>query len=145
VDELEALLWKYICERDKKSGIEDYGFGKGYQAALDEWRVFVAALERLRARRGMNVALIAHTVVGPSRIPRARTTTATSRGSTTRRQGCSRARATWCCSPTGDVRGQEGPNSKVERAKGVSTGARVIYTTADAGHDAKNATSCPSR
>src|SRR5947209_14655693 len=60
VDELQALLWNHICARDKKSSIEDYGYGKGYQAALDEWRVLLAALERLKRVRKMHVVLLAH-------------------------------------------------------------------------------------
>ena len=48
-DRCESMLWSHICSRDGKASIEEYGYGKGYQAALDEWRVLLAALDRLDA------------------------------------------------------------------------------------------------
>jgi hypothetical protein len=146
VDELEALLWAYICERDKKSGIEDYGFGKGYQVALDEWRVFVAALERLRARRGMNVALIAHTVVRTFKNPEGE--------DYDRYQPRIHDKAAGLLKGKSDVvlfanwetyANKKDINSKVERAKGVSTGNRVIYTRRTAAYDAKNRHELPEQ
>lgn len=74
-DRVEAMLWEFILRRDgqrvsrKKEGtgtldsIEDYGYGKGYQFALDEWRTFVAKLDRLRTVRGMGIILVGHTAV----------------------------------------------------------------------------------
>jgi hypothetical protein len=62
VDALEALIWAHICKRDGKTSIEDYGFGKGYVAAVDEWRLLIAALERIRAK-GMNVITLGHSIV----------------------------------------------------------------------------------
>src|SRR5690348_6173787 len=41
LDWLEPLNWTHICQRDHQDNIESYGYGKGYVAALDEWRVFV--------------------------------------------------------------------------------------------------------
>src|SRR5512141_4050 len=45
LDWLEPLIWAYCCQRDGMSNIEDYGYGKGYQVAVDEWRRFLAALD----------------------------------------------------------------------------------------------------
>ncbi len=59
VDWVEPLLWAHICKRDKKQDIEDYGYGKGYQCALDEWRTFLALLEKLR-EKSINVLLLGH-------------------------------------------------------------------------------------
>lgn len=63
VDWIEPLIWRAICTRDSKVNIEDYGYGKGYTAALDEWRLLVAALERLRAARSMRVILLGHAII----------------------------------------------------------------------------------
>lgn len=65
LDWLEPLLWKAICDEDNVTSIElaCNGYGKGYNKALDWWRIFIAALERLQAKRGMNVIAIAHSYV----------------------------------------------------------------------------------
>ncbi len=65
LDWLEPLLWAHICERDGKKNVEDYGYGKGHVAALDEWRLLVSRLERLRNERGMGVVLLAHSWIKP--------------------------------------------------------------------------------
>jgi hypothetical protein len=68
LDWLEPLVWEYVCRRAKKADIEAFGYGKGYVAALDQWRVFVGKLSALRAK-GMNVLLIAHSVRKPFKNP----------------------------------------------------------------------------
>ena len=57
---LEPMCWKFVCDRDTKPSIEDYGYGKGHKAALVEWRVLARDLEDLAAKRGMNVVIVAH-------------------------------------------------------------------------------------
>lgn len=74
LDWAEPLLWRFICQRDSTvasplKNIEAYGFGKGYQAALDEWRIFLAALERMRNAKGMHVVLVAHSWIKPFKNP----------------------------------------------------------------------------
>lgn len=69
LDWLEPMLWAFICARDKKVDVESYGYGKGYTAALDEWRVLLAQLERLRAARSMHIILLAHSWVKPYKNP----------------------------------------------------------------------------
>lgn len=56
---LEPLCWAHLCTSNSWKSIEEPGFGKGYTAALDEWRAFVAQLERLW-KNGMNVVLVGH-------------------------------------------------------------------------------------
>lgn len=71
VDSLEPLCWRAVVDKDPKAKtIEDVGggFQKGYVAAVDEWRVFLAALERLRAN-GMWIVLLAHSQVKPFKNP----------------------------------------------------------------------------
>lgn len=70
VDRLEALIFAHVCEEAKRRpggasirGIEDFGYGKGYQVALDEWRRLVARLDELRTSRRMDVLLIGHAFV----------------------------------------------------------------------------------
>jgi hypothetical protein len=134
VDWIETLLWTYVCERDKKTDIEAYGFGKGYVAALSEWRLLVAALDRLTMRRGMNVILLAHCWIKPFKNP----------------EGDDFDR--YELKLNGKAAGflKEWPKAvlfanhetlvakddKTKRVRGVSTGARLIYTERTAAYDA---------
>lgn len=63
LDSLEHLNWNYICKRDGKKDLEAYGFNRGPQAALDEWRNLVSALERVWRKKNMHVILLGHAVV----------------------------------------------------------------------------------
>lgn len=70
LDWLEPLLHEEVCRReDVKGGIEGFGYGKGYVKALDEWRVFVTWLDELRAKRRMNIILLAHSCVRTFKNP----------------------------------------------------------------------------
>lgn len=71
LDWLEPLCWRHVCENHPKhyASIEDFGFGKGYVAAVDEWRVFIAALERVRSARKMQVILLAHAKIAKFKNP----------------------------------------------------------------------------
>lgn len=68
LDWLEPIIWEYVCRIGKKKDIEAFGYGKGYVAALDQWRAILHKLAALRAR-GMNVILIAHAVRKPFKNP----------------------------------------------------------------------------
>ena len=63
LDWLEPMIWKQVVRnRPPKDGnsIEDYGYNKGYTYAVDEWRAFLARLELMQRRTGMNVIMTAH-------------------------------------------------------------------------------------
>lgn len=63
IDEAERLCWAHVCmqgdDKGKKKNIEAFGYGKGYVAAVNEWRQLISALERA-GQAGKNVLLIAH-------------------------------------------------------------------------------------
>lgn len=67
-DWIEPLIYEHVCTAGSKSSIEDFGYGKGYVQALDQWRAFLDQLDLLRAR-GMHVILLAHTQVKTFRNP----------------------------------------------------------------------------
>lgn len=78
IDAAEPLLWRMMVERDqskdrngkpKLRDIEDYGFGKGFQKALDDWRILLRALETLQAQRAMHVVVLAHSQVRTFKNP----------------------------------------------------------------------------
>lgn len=60
IDWLEALVWKTVCDRHKKNHIEDFGYGKGYKFAMDEWNVLLRGLSALREEKNMAIILLAH-------------------------------------------------------------------------------------
>lgn len=75
LDWLEPLVWQASIDRHNQSAknpvesIEDFGYGKGYVLALDEWRKMVAALTRLREKRQMNIVLVAHPHIKVAKDP----------------------------------------------------------------------------
>lgn len=68
-DWLEARIWDHVCALANVKSIEDVGYGKGYNAALDHWRTFLARLDVLRSKRGMNIILLAHSHIRGFRNP----------------------------------------------------------------------------
>ena len=60
LDWLEPLLWAETCRLNGWASIETPGYGKGYIAALDQWRALLDGLNALRDERGMGILLIAH-------------------------------------------------------------------------------------
>lgn len=75
LDWLEPLVWEHVVHVSSPAsgvqGIEDYGYGKGYVYAIEQWRKMVSLLGRLRSERKMNVILIAHTQVKIAKDPQA--------------------------------------------------------------------------
>jgi hypothetical protein len=142
LDAVEPLLWSYICERDGKESIESYGYGKGYIAALDEWRSFLAILERLRHERGMNIVFIAHSYVKPFKNPEGEDYDRYELKLNIKAGGLVKE---W----VDDVLFAHYETFAVKeddkaKAKGVSTGARVVETVRTAAWDAKNRHSLPA-
>ena len=65
LDWLEMLNWKFVCETAKVQSIEDAfgGYGKGYTFANKVWIEFISLLKDLRAKKKMNIILVAHSLV----------------------------------------------------------------------------------
>lgn len=68
-DWLESLIYRYICKRDNKDGVEDYGYGKGYVAAQEALRTLHARLDDLRRAKKMGVIVLAHAQIKPFNNP----------------------------------------------------------------------------
>lgn len=62
LDWMEPLLIQHICDTHRKNSIEDFGYGKGFEILVDEWRRFIARLERLRAK-DVHIIALAHAQV----------------------------------------------------------------------------------
>ena len=70
VDHMELMIYDHLCSEKGVKSIEDYGggFGKGYTAALDQWRLFILSLEKLRDK-GITCLLLAHGHIKTFRNP----------------------------------------------------------------------------
>ena len=60
LDWMEPLVHQLVCKVNGWKDIESPGFGKGYVAAVSEWRNLLDGFEALRTQRGMAVVLICH-------------------------------------------------------------------------------------
>lgn len=140
MDAIEPLVWQYICQRDKKLNIEEYGYGKGYVAALDEWRIFLSELEKLRRERGMMIVLIAHSMIRTFKNPAGEDFDRYELKLNVKAGGLLKE---WCDSVLFahyETYTDKLPSGKV---KGISTGARIVSTQRCAAWDAKNRYSLP--
>lgn len=139
-DAAEPLLWAHMCERDSQPGktirdVEDYGYGKGYQKALDEWRVFLSMLERLRAARGMHVILLAHAQIKPFKNPQGEDFDRYELKLNAKAGGLLKE---WCDAVLFANYETFAVKDEKKRVRGVSSGARIICTERTAAYDAKN-------
>lgn len=69
-DAIEKLIWQHLLDRESGRGkdgeltsIESFGYGKGYTMAVDEWRALAVRLDRLRAVKKMDIIILAHATV----------------------------------------------------------------------------------
>lgn len=139
IDWLEPLCWAHVCKAAGKPDIEAFGYGKGYVAAVDAWRLFLGRLEQLQAKRGMHVILLGHAVARDHRDPEL---DSWKRWSPKLHQAAADLICEWCDAvlyATHEAMARkDGP-----RLRGVSTGQRVLHTEWTAGHVAKNRYSLP--
>lgn len=63
LDWLEPLVWGEVCKQHDKKAIEDFGYGKGYTYAADQWRALLASLNSLRLDHNMAIVLIGHSMI----------------------------------------------------------------------------------
>lgn len=142
LDWAEPLLWSHICKRDNQKTIEDYGYGKGYVAALDEWRVFLAALERVRRARSMHLVLVAHSWIKPFKNPEGEDFDRYEMKLHNKAAGLIKEWSDAVLFANFETMAHK--DSKTKRVRGVSTGARLVYTERTAAYDAKNRYDLPS-
>jgi hypothetical protein len=139
LDWLEPLCWAHVVGKagsSKITSIEDFGFGKGYVAALDEWRLLLSRFEQLRLRRGMHVVFLAHSWIKTFKNPED--------ADYDRIEMKLHMKAAGLLKEWSDAvlfaryETFVDTDEKTKRSRGVSTGARVIHTQRTAAWDAKN-------
>lgn len=138
LDWLEPMCWQHLVDnagKDIKS-IEDFGYGKGYAAALDQWRIFLAALERMRNARTMGVIMLAHSWIKPFKNPEGEDFDRYELKLHAKAGGLLKEWADAVLFARFETFADK--DSKTKRVRGVSTGARVLHTVRTAAYDAKN-------
>jgi hypothetical protein len=141
VDWLEPLLWSFICERDGKANIEAYGYGKGYQAALDEWRLFIREVERMRGAKSMGVIVLGHAQIKLFKNPEGEDFDRYSPKMNEKAAGLWKEWADavlFANYETFAVKAKRDADNVNAKAKGVSSNARLLFTERSAAFDAKN-------
>lgn len=144
LDWAEPLCWRHLCEKEGVNSIEKVGggFGKGYVAAVDEWRLLLASLERLSTSKRMHVVMIAHSIVKTFKNPAGDDYDRYQIKLHEKSAGLIRE---WCDAvlfanyEVGIKR-----DERTKRVRGVDTGARLLYTTYSAAWEAKNRYSLPA-
>lgn len=148
LDWAEQLCWRHVCAQGddkgrKQKNIESFGYGKGYVAALAEWRVLLNELTVAR-RNGKNVLLIAHAERKAVKNPTGEDYDAWAIKLNAKAAGLIREWVDVVGFAELDVAIIEGKD-KNDRAKGISTGRRVLRTQPAAGYDAKTRFTLPDR
>jgi hypothetical protein len=142
LDWVEPLVWAHICQRDHKDGIESYGYGKGYTAALDEWRIFLSKLERLRRETRMEIILLAHAWIKAFKDPES---DGYDRYELKVHNKAAGLLKEWCDSVLfANYETYAAKDERTKRVRGVSSGARVIHTGRTAAFDAKSRFGLPA-
>jgi hypothetical protein len=146
LDRLEFLLWTEICLMEKGKGytsVEDFGYGKGYVKAQDEWRALCVKLDRLRTTRRMNIILLGHCTIRTFKSPE---TEDWDRYNLRLHDKAAGFLKEWC-DVVGFAAFEEGGKSmdKHSRAKGWSTGMRLLKLERSAAFDAKSRIPLPAQ
>jgi hypothetical protein len=134
LDWLEPLCWQHVCFTNGKQSVEDFGYGKGYVLAVEQWRVLLRKLDDLVRTRRMHVVLLAHAAVRRVDDPQ---TGPFDRYRMKVHEKSADVLREWVDAilfARHEVRTIE-RNGKM---RGVSSGVRVLHTTWTAAYDAKN-------
>lgn len=135
LDALEPTVVQHICKAAGKESLGDLGYGKGFVELANQWRLFLGALERLQAVRGMHVITIAHCHVKPFNDP--------THGQYDRYVPKLQEKIWNLTSEWSDIVGyaafELAPIAKDgQRTRAITTGARVLHTVKGSGFEAKN-------
>lgn len=134
----DSVIWPEVAKRNNKSHIQDVPYGAGYNEAAVIFGDILKALDRLRTDRGMAVLLIAHSQVKRHEAP---DSDAFDRVEIKLHRKCTELVKEWS-----DIIGhahhetaiKKEANGFTSRARGVSTGRRLLRVAGSAAASAKN-------
>ena len=67
-DWAERLCIAYLCRKYKKAGIEEFGYGKGWQYLAEEFAILLGKLTSLQ-NSGMHIVVLAHSMIRKLELP----------------------------------------------------------------------------
>lgn len=143
LDWLEPLIWREVCKRGKKSSIEDFGFGKGYIAAVDLWREFILQCIALSSKRNMHLIALGHSVV--RRVEDPVTGTYDRHALKLHEKSAGLWRESMDCVLFCRVEVFLTTDSRTQKTRGSGSGSRVVHTSPTFGYDAKNRYDLPEQ
>jgi hypothetical protein len=142
IDWAEKLLKEKICKANGKSGIEEFGYGKGWNYLREELDKFLFSLDGLM-RKGINVVLVAHSQIRKFNPPgltdgydRYELKLDPHNSAKIREWADAVLFVNW------HITTLEGPDGKI---RGVGGKERLIYTTHTAAWDGKNRAGLPDK
>ena len=141
----ERLCHEEVCRRDFNNDFGERGFTgymRGYEIALADWRMFLSALDALRAERKMSIVLLCHTRVKTFKNPE---------GADYDRYAPDMHEKTWglthkWADMVGFMNFEIVVNEADPKKKGKARGgqARILYTERHAAYDAGNRFGLPA-
>jgi hypothetical protein len=137
-DWLERLIHKSLCSKDGKSGIEDFGYGKGYVAAEEELVRILAKLDQIRTKHSVGIILLAHVEISRFDDPRGGSWNRYSLKGNKKFTGVLREWPEACLFAVNEVF-----QTKKGGEKSTIAGERVIHTEWSTAWDAKNRLGLP--
>lgn len=149
LDAVEPLIWRHMIDRDKYADskgkvklrdIEDYGYGKGYNKALDDWRVLLRELQNLTAK-GMHLVLLAHSQVKAFKNPAGDDYDRYELKLNAKASGLLKEWADSVLFANYETYAKK--DDRTKRVRGIDTGARLIFTERRAAYDAKHRGNLP--
>ena len=146
LDWAEPMCWAHTCltkpgDKGKRClDIEDYGYKRGYVAALDVWKRLTDNIDHLQAKRGMHVVMLAQCSVRTPLNPE---------GDDFSKYGLKlHEKAGYQIGEWADgvlfAAHEVLTHERDGRAKGISTGLRQLRTEKHATYDAKNRYGLPA-
>jgi len=143
INGFERLMHEMVCSRDyggvwAKQGFTNYQ--QGFEVALADWRILLAALDRLRDEKSMSIILLCHTKVGPFKNPD---------GPDYDRYIPAMHQKTWeltlrWADLVGFLNFETFVEKEGSRVKGKGGQQRILYTERHAAYDAKNRLGLPA-
>jgi len=135
LDWVEPLIHRFVCDEAKVKSMEDVSYGKLYVAALEQWRLLINALDRLRTAKRMHVVMVAHALVKGFKNPEGPDYERYQLKIHDKAAALLREWVDELLFARFETFSLKGKGEM--RAKGVSTGARVVQTIRAAAYDAK--------
>lgn len=142
LDWLEPRLFSFLCNRDNKASIEDYGYGKGYIVACDEYRTFLARLERLHRAKNMLIMVTSHCHIKNFSNPAGDNFDRYEMKVSKQIAGLTKEWADVVLFARFDIYAYK--ETQKSKAKGVGGQKRIVHTSHSAAWDAKNRFNLPS-